>query len=229
MKKIKPFLFILVILILSVALLAVSFVMPKEDVLAKSNAMDDIAKLITEEKYDKAIQKIDAYEGKYGTDDLSFYNRAVALDYLGKTSEAEGYLEKCSNNFRDNNADWYFAKGEISLNENNTPYAVQMYQKALEINPNHYESLFRLGWYSLYNDTDCFKAIYYLRSAVNIRDTDAVTLFLLGKAYLNIAEYNEAKYWIDRACLLSDNGAVIEGAKECYEVINEHETKGGLR
>lgn len=229
MKKLRPFLFIIVVLVIVIALFAAAIVMPKPLAQAKSNTMDEIAELITVGDYSKAIEKLDKYEGKYGADDKSNYNRALSLSNLGKNDEARRYLYSCSSFFGEHNAEYRYLLGELDRKAGNLIGASYDYLDALKINPDHYESLFRLGQYYYENSSDCYDAIHYLRAAVVVYDQDPASLFLLGKAYLNIADYEDAKYFIDRACEFSYAGVIKAEAEECYKIIAEHEEKGGLR
>lgn len=228
-SKLKAFLPLIIVVVLIVVLTAVSVFTPKAPSIAKNNDMKDIGVLIAVGDNEKAVAKLDQYDGKYGGDDGSYYNRAVALANMGKYEDAMTYLRKCSNDYQGRSAEYQFQCGECERLLGNESSAVSRYTKALEINPDHYESLVRLGAYNFYNNPDCYVGLEYLRSAVNVYDKDAASLFLLAKAYLNVAYYDEAKFYLDEACKYSYDGVVKAGAQEWYDVIEEHETKGGLR
>ncbi len=197
----------------------------KSERLTKADDMDAIYRLISDSRFDKALQRLDAYDGKYGKDDLSNYNRAVVHLYSGRYEEAKSCLNSVSNSFRSLSADYWFTFGETYEKSNDLNSAVRYYQEALKIDPNHYESLLRMGDYCLKHDPYYKRALYYLQAAERQHPEDAGMLFVLAKAYFQAGDYADAKFYLDQACSLGKGSQIEEDAALYYAKIEE---EGGI-
>lgn len=224
-SKIRPFISLIILVVtLGICIAGVAFG-GKSERLAKADDMDVIYGQIIKGEFDKATQNLDAYDGKYGIDDLSTYNRAVTLIYTGKYEDAITLLHRISNQYKDGNPEYYYAMGEAYEYSGNMREALINYETALKIDPNHYESLVRMGYYCLYNDDSYKHSLYYLRAAEYIHPDDPGMLFILAKAYFQAADYEDAKFYFDEACRYDQTGDIKEASKIYYEKIR---IEGGI-
>lgn len=199
---------------------------PKTGLIERSDAMNEIYELIISEKYDKAAVKIDDFEREYGQTDLSKYNKAVIKLYQGKYEECQSLLQSVSSTFKESNADWQYCFGETLYFAGKKSKAADYFKKALTINPDHYESLVRMGEYSLYNEPDYHLSLYYLKAAEAIQPRDIGMLVLLGRAYLNVCDYKDAQFYFKLATTLSSNEDVKTQCKYYLDIITE---EGGIK
>ena len=96
-------------------------------------------------RYDEALSELERAAGK-GWDRFEIDMRAAAIHVQkGDAAEAEKLAKQHAQAGRDR-ADWYYVQGLLAEDARDWDGAVEQYEKALTLDPEHAEATFRCAW-----------------------------------------------------------------------------------
>jgi len=93
----------------------------------------------------------------------------------------------------------YTMMGFSAWTQKNIEKSIQLYEKALEIDPNNSTALNCLGYILADSGADIRRGLDLCKRAVDKRPASPAYLDSLGWAYFKTGEYNEARAWLRRA------------------------------
>jgi DNA-directed RNA polymerase subunit alpha len=143
--------------------------------------------------YDDALSSFEQ-AAKSGADTpLIAVEKAETLRRKGDLEGALGTIEKADKN----SCDYYYQSGYILEKQGKYTEAVNNYKKALEINPNHQEVLFRLAYRcDLFGDEDA--AIDYYKQITSNSPVYVNALLNLAVLYEDMEKYNNALQCVEK-------------------------------
>jgi len=184
---------------------------------------NNLASIFLDQKeYDKAknaLQKALRYRPYYGK----------ALFNLGRVYTAEGdhtsawecYKKCCMEGDMDNEAGFnIYAQTSFALKKFDD--AICAYKKVVELNPNNFPALFRLG--NAYYHTDNFtQALDWYHKAAQKQPGDSRVLFNIGEAYVKLNQPEQAvKYYQRVQHATAEIPHVGLRLAECYRTLGEY-------
>jgi Flp pilus assembly protein TadD len=89
-------------------------------------------------------------------------------------------------------------------------YAIELYEKTLEIDSNNATAMNSMGYILADTGTDVMRALRLCRKAVDSKPQSAAYLDSLGWAYYKSGELLEARTWLRRALELAPNEKEIQ-------------------
>ena len=146
--------------------------------------------------YDKALKRFEA-AAKAGQDE--FVCAMSQADALRRAGRRDGALEKvraCEEDY-DGEAELHYQKGCCLEEALDYEAAMEAYERAVELNPQHVGALFRLAyWHDLRGNDEW--AIDYYEKAAAVRPTRANVLMNLGLLYEDHGQYEKAVHAYER-------------------------------
>lgn len=175
-------------------------------------------------KLEKYAEAIEAYEITISiAPNLSeaYYNKANSLAQVGEHSQAiDSYTEFMSYSFP--NALTYYYMGDCWENLNNFDLASRFYKMAVDLDPDHIESLQSLGR-TAYHVQDYETSIFAFDKAVSINPDSSDLWRSLGKSYKKMKNPAEAKRCLKKA--LINKHEDTNNWIEMYQFLEENEDK----
>ena len=141
--------------------------------------------------YEEAINAL-KQAGKAGQDKFTCAMAiADALRRSGEVSKALKQIEKHEED-NDGEAELHYQKGRCLEDDDQLDAAMDAYERAVELNPQHAGALFRLGyWNDLHGNDDA--AIDYYEKAAEITPLRSNVLLNLGMLYEDHGKYDKAQ------------------------------------
>ena len=173
-----------------------------------------------EERYKCTIKENDDKEktikkkNDVGIELKTIYKKIGNLIKAEKIAEAIDYIK---DEIKENNVpELYNQLGNIYFNKENYDKSIEAYEKALEIDENHIESLYnRANIYKIYWDFD--NAINLLNKILKIDEYDYQSLTLLGDIYFKKENFDEAlNYFAKSNSINEDNYFGYLGMGDVY-------------
>jgi tetratricopeptide (TPR) repeat protein len=105
-------------------------------------------------------------------------------------------------------AEEYFMKGENAKENKWHNLAIEYYQKAIEVNPNHVKAYISIGDTYYFRLNNYPEAIRYYQKAIAVDpDHDAWIYYDMGRVYIHMENYSEAIRCFQKAAALGHTTA----------------------
>lgn len=179
--------------------------------------------LLDQKEYDQAkeaLQRALKYRPHYGR----------ALFNLGRVYTAQGdhvtawehYKKCCTQGDLDNEAGFtIYAQTSFALKKFND--AIYAYKKIIELNPNNYPAIFRLG-NAYYHSNRLTEALAWYHNAAQKQPNDTSVLFNLGETYARLNKPEQALQYYQRAQHASDEMPHVElRLAQCYRALGDND------
>lgn len=184
---------------------------------------NNLASIFIEKKeYDKAkkaLQKAIKLRQHYGK---ALYNLGRVYTAEGDHTTAWEYYKKCCMQGDLDNEAGFNLYAQTSFTLKKFDDAIHGYKKVLELNPNNYVALFRLG--NAYYHTDRFTdALYWYQKAAQKQPNDSKVLFNIGETYAQLKQPEKALGYYQKvqhdAASIPQIGLRLA---ECYRLLGQH-------
>jgi DNA-directed RNA polymerase subunit alpha len=146
-------------------------------------------------RFDEAIESLDK-SLNFGTDSLNVtLEKAATYRYAGNYGAAAEQLKSCAN-FENVSAEYHYQLGRLDEAQGLYREAMENYQKAIELSPNHQSALFHLAYRcDLNGDED--SAIGYYKQIVSHSPTYVSALLNLAVLYEDREQFDKAAKCVD--------------------------------
>ena len=128
---------------------------------------------------------------------------AVAFFRDARFSDAQVLIEKLISKIPKSPA-LFSLLGDVTKAQGDKKYALQNYERAVEISPNQPELRFNLALF-LYEEDNFQRSMNFLNEALRQRPSYVKALVLLGRCYSALEKFDEAEKVFKKACLLEPN------------------------
>jgi tetratricopeptide (TPR) repeat protein len=164
------------------------------------------------EKYEEALSYLEQVVTS-GTDILRVYQCRMALAYIyvitKRLKMAEYELKRLQNSGLESPL-LYNTLAYAAWAQKQNKIAIELYEKALEIDSNNATAMNSMGYILADTGLDVMRALRLCRKAVDSRPQNAAYLDSLGWAYYKSGEVLEARTWLRRALDLAPDEKEIQ-------------------
>ena len=149
-----------------------------------------LKKLFLDKRYNELLKASNIFIKQYPLSPGGFNLLGLALFNLEKYTEATELYEGLLNN-NPNILSFLNNLGDIYRSQGSTKKALEMYKRAVDINPDSFKANFGLG--RLYFDDDKMSdALLFLEKAFKLKINDSSTCYYLGEINKSILQYDKA-------------------------------------
>jgi tetratricopeptide (TPR) repeat protein len=157
------------------------------------------------ERYDDALLYLEQVVTA-GTDPLRIYQCRMTLAYIYAITKRSKLAEFELKSLRDNgfeSVQIFTTLGYAAWAQKQYERAVELYEKALELDENNTTALNSLGFILVDADMDVQRGLRLCRKAVDRKPQNAAYLDSLGWAFFKNGDSQEARIWLRRALELA--------------------------
>lgn len=179
------------------------------------------------EKAVKSFQKaLDISTGGIGAEEIDICYYKAAAQYAGGAYDDAIETYTALIDYDKKNAEAYFLRGSVYLNQGKTDKALKDYKKAVEADMNNYE-MYEGIYQNLANHDQKAEGEKYLKQALDLRPKTAEDYAQRGHIYYFLEDYDNAKKNLDKAIDKNDKNALLYLA-EVYNAMGQTENAQGL-
>lgn len=179
------------------------------------------------EKAVKSFQKaLDISTGGIGAEEIDICYYKAAAQYAGGAYDDAIETYTALIDYDKKNAEAYFLRGSVYLNQGKTDKALKDYKKAVEADMNNYE-MYEGIYQNLANHDQKAEGEKYLKQALDLKPKTAEDYAQRGHIYYFLEDYDNAKKNLDKAIDKNDKNALLYLA-EVYNAMGQTENAQGL-
>lgn len=185
---------------------------------------------MAEGEYKKAVKSfqkaLDISTGGIGAEEIDICYYKAAAQYAGGDYDDAVETYTALIEYDKKNADAYFLRGSVYLNQGKTEKALKDYKKAVEADMNDYE-MYEGIYQNLANHDQKEEGEKYLKQALDLKPKTAADYAERGHIYYFLKDYDNAKKNLDKAIDKNDKNALLYLA-EVYNAMGQTENAQGL-
>ncbi|MFH1748631.1 MAG: DNA-directed RNA polymerase subunit alpha C-terminal domain-containing protein [Planctomycetota bacterium] len=174
-------------------------------------------------RHETALAELHAAASKgWDTFEIDMRSAAVHIQ-LGDLAAADTLVQRHSSAGQDR-ADWYYVQGLLYENRDDWAPALEQYEKALALDPDHAQAMFRAAWlYDIHGDDEAAIELYQRLALLPRAHVNA--LINLAVIYEDLGEYEDALDCVQRVLKAYPNHTrarlFLKDIESCLQMVVE--------